>query len=369
MGDYGCKLKMDKGTDVLAAQALLLKVFLLVGGPKCSEYVRALSASIAQWSEFERTNHPCWQLFQHNANAFNEESGEISLSVLARELARTGVRSDIEKVAKSFKLVKAKAEVAADVGVDISGDDFGSDEHGRRIDPEGEEVKATAAFFSGVIRHVLAGAWRHFDKDCGRLDHDKKAARPTVAMAAFPHCFRSVAGLLDGAVGKVKSSVGQFWVAEHVDIWPAAIPAIDFSSDEDDEVQGAGAGAGQVAGEAKSKKRKAAKAPAGAAGGAAKRAKKACGDELVGSVVAVPAWKFGAQWAAHHFQRPSKAVLIGDVTEWDGKRRFDPFSVAMREDKGYILRLKQSEVEEFRLDGANAALAVDTPWKEGVEAE
>ena len=50
MGDYGCKLKMDKGTDVLAAQALLLKVFLLVGGPKCSEYIRALSASIAQWS-------------------------------------------------------------------------------------------------------------------------------------------------------------------------------------------------------------------------------------------------------------------------------------------------------------------------------
>ena len=79
----------------------------------------------------------------------------------------------------------------------------------------------------------------------------------------------------------------------------------------------------------------------------------------MGSVVAVPVWKFGAQWAAHNFQRPSKAVLIGDVSEWDGKRRFDPFSVAMRGDKGYVLRLKQSEVEEFRLDGANAGLAVD----------
>ena len=78
-----------------------------------------------------------------------------------------------------------------------------------------------------------------------------------------------------------------------------------------------------------------------------RRAKKASGDELVGC--AVPEWKFGAQWAAHNFQRPSQAVLIGDVTEWDGKRRFDPFSVAMRGDKGYILRFKQSELEEFML--------------------
>ena len=115
-------------------------------------------------------------------------------------------------------------------------------------------------------------------------------------------------------------------------------------------------------------KRKAAKDAAGA-GGAAKRVKKAGGPELVGCVVAAPAWKLGAQWSAHHFQRPSKAVLIGDVTEWVGKRRFDPFSVAMRSGKGHILRLKQSELEEFMLEGADSALAVDSPWKDGVQVD
>ena len=359
---------MDAGSDVLAAQALLLKVFLLIGGSKCSEYVRALTASLAQWSEYERCNHPCWQMFTNNASVFNEESGEISLSVLAREIARGGVRSDCKKVSQTFKLVKAKAEVAADIGVDISGGDFGSDEHGRRIDPNGDEVKATAAYFSVVIRHALAGALRHYGKDCGFLGKGVRTARPTEPMAKFPTCFGSVSGLLDGAVAKLKTSTVGFWVADHVDIWPGAIPAIEFDSDDEEEAGGAGAAGGQAAGVAHPPKRKAAKDAAGA-DGAAKRAKKASGAELVGSVVAVPAWKFGAQWAAHHFQRPSKAVLIGDVTEWDSKRRFDPFSVAMRGDKGYVLRLKQSEVEEFRLDAANAALAVDTPWKEGVEAE
>ena len=359
---------MDSGADVHPSQALLLKVFLLVGGAQCTGFIRALTASLLQWSEYEPINHRCWQVFFHNVSAFNVESGEIALSVLARDIARGGVRCDCAKVSQTFKLVKAKAEVAADIGVDISGGDFGCDEHGRRIDPQGEEVKATAAFFSGVIRHALAGALRHYDKECGVLAKGVRAARPTVAMSAFPACFRSVTGLLDASVAKLKAGTVGFWVAPHVDVWPAAVPAIKFDSDEEEDAGGDGAAGGQAAGVANPPKRKAGKDAAGA-GGAATRAKKASGAELVGCVVAVPAWKFGAQWAAHHFQRPSKAVLIGDVTEWDGKRRFDPFSVAMRGDKGHILRLSQSELEEFMLEGADAALAVDTPWKDGVQVD
>ena len=74
------------------------------GRGQCSEYVRALTASLLQWSEYQRVNHPCWQLFTNNASAFNEVSGEISLSVLAREIARGCVRSDSKKVSQTFKL-------------------------------------------------------------------------------------------------------------------------------------------------------------------------------------------------------------------------------------------------------------------------
>ena len=91
-------MKMDAGEDVLRAQALLLKLFMLIGGAKCNEYIKALSASLMLWSHCEQRDHPCWQLFKHNASAFNEESGEISLSVLARDISRGGVRSDCKKV-------------------------------------------------------------------------------------------------------------------------------------------------------------------------------------------------------------------------------------------------------------------------------
>ena len=100
VGDYGCYLKMDSGADVLRAQALLLKVFMMIGGRSCIEYIRALTASIMLWGHYESTQHPCWQLFRHNASAFNEESGEIALSALARDISCGGVRSDCAKQGK-----------------------------------------------------------------------------------------------------------------------------------------------------------------------------------------------------------------------------------------------------------------------------
>ena len=124
---------MDSGVEVLRAQALLLKLFLMTGGRQSAEYIKVLSASIMLWGFYESSQHPCWELFRNNASAFNEESGEISLSVLARDVSRGGVRSDCAKVSQTYALVKAKAELAQDIGVDIAGDDFGSDSHGRRI--------------------------------------------------------------------------------------------------------------------------------------------------------------------------------------------------------------------------------------------
>ena len=91
---------MDSGADVLRAQALLLKVFMMIGGRSCTEYIRALTASIMLWGHYESTQHPCWELFRHNASAFNEESGEISLSALARDISRGGVRSDCKTLTR-----------------------------------------------------------------------------------------------------------------------------------------------------------------------------------------------------------------------------------------------------------------------------
>ena len=356
---------MDSGVEVLRAQALLLKVFIMTGGRQSAEYIKVLSASIMLWGFYESSQHPCWELFRNNASAFNEESGEISLSVLARDVSRGGVRSDCAKVSQTYALVKAKAELAQDIGVDIAGDDFGSDSHGRRIKVDSAEVLSTAAYFTTVIRHILAGTYRHYDKTCGVLGKGVTTARVTVPMAAFTASFRSVTPDLKQTVNKLKSNTVSFWVAPHVDIWPGAVPAIEWDASDEEEAGGAAGGAGQAppAQNVSQKKR-----AAGSAGAAAPSKKpKVSKEKFVGCVLAVPAYKFGAAWAGMNFQRAMKAVLIGDCVSFDPENRFTPYSCRMREDKDYMIKLSAKEVEEFHLVGEAAASAQDTPWKHGKE--
>ena len=94
-------------------------------------------------------------MFESNASAFNAESREIALSVLARDISRKGVRIDIKKVSQTSSLVKVKTELAQDMGVDLAGDDFGSSDHSRQVRADSEDVKATVAFLRTVIRQIL----------------------------------------------------------------------------------------------------------------------------------------------------------------------------------------------------------------------
>ena len=104
---------MDDGERVIVYQLRLLKVFLVLDNKQCKEYQRALSMSIVLWFRMRAHNHPAWQIFKNNASAFNEESGEICFSVLARgiAIASSGIRSDCKAVSRKFCLIKSSVAV------------------------------------------------------------------------------------------------------------------------------------------------------------------------------------------------------------------------------------------------------------------
>ena len=158
--DYGCALKLDDGEEILKKQCMLLRMFLVLNESNCREYQRALSTSISIWEWMKSINHPCWQLFKNNASAFNEESGEICFSVLAREISGSGVRSDCQAVSSKFRIIKTKIDVANDLKFELCGDDFASKKH-KVIRADSDEVKTTAYFFQRTIRQIVSKAFRH----------------------------------------------------------------------------------------------------------------------------------------------------------------------------------------------------------------
>lgn len=52
----------------------------------------------------KKQNHPVWLAFAHNASAFNEEAGEISLSTLARMIVGDPARADVKHTSQLYML-------------------------------------------------------------------------------------------------------------------------------------------------------------------------------------------------------------------------------------------------------------------------
>ena len=208
MQDYGCSLKLDDGNTVLEMQHRLLTIFLLLDGPQAREYQRALSTSVHLWEWMRSTGHPAWSIFANNASAFNEESGEICFSVLARELAGSGIRSDCDAVSRKFALIKSKIKISQDLNVDLCGDDFSSRDH-CRVDRRSEEVQAATSFFKRMIRALSNKSHRHYGPDCGVLDQKdrrRQAARKTVAAEVIPALKLAVGDQLMKVSEKVEES-------------------------------------------------------------------------------------------------------------------------------------------------------------------
>ena len=158
-------------------------------------------------------NHPCWQIFVHNASCFNEESGEVCFSVLARGIAGSGVRSNCEAVASKFRLVKTKIDVAEDLKFDLCGDDFAVKRH-RRIKSTSTEVMTTITFFQRMIRNLLRRRHRTYEADCGFLGataRRNQSERKTVPAEVVPRLHSDVKTSFDLLVPALDRTLNQFW--------------------------------------------------------------------------------------------------------------------------------------------------------------
>jgi hypothetical protein len=362
VADYGCLLKMDNGRDVLTGQANLLRIFILIGGRQCSEYVRALTASLLLWCNWKKENHPCWQVFEQNANAFNEESGEIAFSVLARSCAKS-VRADCNAVAGIFRRQKCSMELAADLNYEIACEDF-VPKNVRRIKHDSAEVQATVAYFKSIIRQISAGTYRHYDDACGVLDKSARArgdARATVTMRSVDSIYRSVIPSMRQEMDGLQEVLTNLWVSQHKDIWPDSEPKMEFDSDTngDDSAEDVSDEAAIDAKAARNKNRKR-RAPITGTGSKRKAARTL--SAFVDRVVAIPAVRFGKAWARENFKRYTHARLHGKITAFDDLQKKNKFTCTMLyNDPGYTILLEEHEIEQMLVPVDQELNVRDTP--------
>jgi hypothetical protein len=126
----------------------ILKLFLLTGQ---GQYARSLICDLLIQSHQRDTKHAVWNLSRTDPNCFNEEAGEISLSVLARLTAGTDKR-DLDMMRQRYRLVKSTLVVAHHTQAVGRERVVPKRTTKYEIDVNGAEVRATADHFNEVIR-------------------------------------------------------------------------------------------------------------------------------------------------------------------------------------------------------------------------
>lgn len=131
----------------------LLKLFLMSGS---KQYARSLICDLLIITHQHQVDHPIFRLSEADPHCFNEEPGEISLSVLARlNLGMTDKRS-LKVMGQRYRMSKAAMLLAHYLNPRMRKRLIPSRTKKYTIKPEGAEVNATISFFRSMIDACVA---------------------------------------------------------------------------------------------------------------------------------------------------------------------------------------------------------------------
>jgi hypothetical protein len=158
--DYAASLKSDDGVLVRDHMMRVLWLFIKVGGRQCSEYIRGMLCNFNVLHHLFTVKHPVWRMFETNPSAFNEEAGELSLSVLARLTSSTPSQSSLSQLNNKYRLIRLQLQCAQDLNVELSRHSASNSHHHQRISPLCDDVVATGVYFSKIIRQMVTNCFK-----------------------------------------------------------------------------------------------------------------------------------------------------------------------------------------------------------------
>ena len=155
VSDYGLCLKTGAKEvgRFYKMKVALLKLFLMSGQ---GQYARSLMCDLLVMTHQRRHVHPIHKLAIADPHCFNEEAGEISLSVLARLNLGMKDKRSLDVMTQRFQMSKASMLISHYLNPAMRRRVIPKRTKKYTIDPIGQEVQTTTHFFRGVILACIA---------------------------------------------------------------------------------------------------------------------------------------------------------------------------------------------------------------------
>ena len=215
--DYGIFLKLDTAEGYMIHMGRLLKTFIILG---CREYAECVAMHMNTLSYVKHHNTPAWQMMVNHFGCFNEELGEISLSVLSRAMLGDNHKHKIEHITEMYRLTPLYRAVCSDMKEQV-GHLYKKEHSNRTLQVDGPEVQRVVRHMRMIVQSFHDGSYTVYD-GCERAYKSADYAEEHQIFVYDPvplwkdDIGKDVFDLLQHCGAKYTRP----WVATHSDIWP-----------------------------------------------------------------------------------------------------------------------------------------------------
>jgi hypothetical protein len=218
--DYGITMKLCDGKYGVEMLNRILCLLMMLTRGKSHMYIHSVMMQLLVLLHQRRNNTCAWQMLMGSLATFNEESGELSFSMLARCILGDTQKRKFAHLNKLYQQIHFYGEIERELGADGAG--FNKNGNWRKkLDPEGAVVVAVTAHMRSVIRQIRGRVFRVYSGK-PRTWRDLGPAMGTMKLVtnATPLWMPDMGPQLDKQLQKCKEKFSTFWVEPYKDMWP-----------------------------------------------------------------------------------------------------------------------------------------------------
>lgn len=224
--DYYIYMKCNDGEKMFEQLFILLRLQLLLEPYKGYRgYIRPTIAQLLILLHQRRHNIPAWQMLVRDASIFNEETGEMSFSVLSRCVQDDTMKSKHAHLDNMYRMVPYIMSVDQEITDDHHGANAAAQFNWRRVaKKESETCQAMIVYMKGMCRATAQGVRQQYNgKDKHSKCYKNKAEGNkcwVLLEKKVPFWRNSVTTILAGDILATKSYSHTNFGCDHVHIWP-----------------------------------------------------------------------------------------------------------------------------------------------------
>jgi hypothetical protein len=225
--DYGMSLKLDNLVETMSKLSKVVQLMNLLCEGRSNKYVQSTLFHLMVFAYQKQAGLPHYKMIEESMSVINEESGEISFSVLSRCMLGDTTKKKVEHMSDMYRNIHSLRHLDSELRRKDNGSNHGRGSWRRKFGPEDNTAVQVKHFLVGHIRAIKARQYTMYDGSPTGYRSKTKALHHQLPFTVLTIPWMNKAQMkhsLGVQVERCSKFVGTNWGYLRAEVWPRMVP-------------------------------------------------------------------------------------------------------------------------------------------------